>query len=220
MNNVLLDALPHEWNGYIVNTWFQIGVQLTLLWEDEDISDMERMELMIGLLFENEDGTLRDYPKEQEELEACVKWFMNGWYLDNEVKSEKKEMRIMDYDIDQWRIFADFLQIYHIDLSESDMHWWMFQGLLWNMPQEQSSFMQCLSIRQKKPRKGATAEEKKAIELGHKRFDLKTKRKKTKSYTTDEEQKIDTYDAMMAEARKKKSVQEEALSEFAKLQHT
>lgn len=216
MNNILLDDLPREWNGYIVNTWFQIGVQLALVQEDEDISDMERAEFMIRLLFENEDGSIREFPKTQEELEQCVKWFLNGWYLDNAVESEKKDIRMMDYDVDQWRIFADFLQIYHIDLSMSDMHWWMFQGLLWNMPVEQSSFMQCLQIRQKKPRKGATAAEKEAIALGHKRFDLKPKWKKDKAYSTEEEKKIDAYDAMMAKAKQKNAVGQEALEEFKK----
>ena len=216
MNNILLDDLPHEWNGYIVNTWFQIGVQLSLLQEDKDISDMERAEIMIRLLFENADGSIREFPQSMEELEQCIKWFMNGWYLDNVVEPEKKELRMMDYDIDQWRIYADFLQIYHIDLSVSDMHWWMFQGLLWNMPMEQSSFMQCLEIRQKKPRKGATAAEKKAIEMGHKRFDLKPKRKLVKAYTTEEEKKIDAYDEMMAKAKQKKAAGIEALVEFKK----
>ena len=211
MNNILLDDLPNEWNGYIVNTWFQIGVQLFNIMDDADITEMERAELIIILLFGNEDGSIREYPQTYEEVEACVKWFLHGWYHDNDVEHEDNGIRLMDYDVDQWRIYADFLQIYHIDLYISDMHWWMFQGLLWNMPVEQSSFMQCLQIRQKKPRKGASSEEKKAIELGHKRFDLNQKKIKNKSFSSEEQSKIDDYDRMMEEIKRKRLSKNEDL---------
>lgn len=217
MNNVLMDELPREWNGYVINTWFQIGIQITLLQDDDELSEKEKTEMIIYLLFGNDDGSIRDFPMEKEEQETCISWFLNGWYLDNVVNTDNKDIKMMDYDVDQWRIYADFLQIYHIDLAELDMHWWMFQGLLWNMPVENSSFMQCLQIRQKQPHKGATAEEKKAIQLGHKRFDLKQKNKKNNVYTSEEEAKIDDYDKQIEAAKKKKVAENEALNEFERM---
>lgn len=215
MNNVFLDELPTFWNGYQVNTWFQIGIQIQQIQEDEELSQSEQVELIVQLLFGNEDGSVREFPPTSEELLECLNWFFNGWYHDNPVKPDSRK-KLMDFDVDQWRIYADFMQIYHIDLSESDMHWWMFCGLLWNMPSRLSSFMQVLEIRQKKPTRGASIEEKKAVENGHKLYDLKQKVAK-KEYTPEEIKAIDEYDRWMAEQKAKQHINEEALKEFNKL---
>ncbi len=219
MNNVFLDELPTKWNGYEVNTWFQIGIQIQLLQDDTELSTAEKSELMLQLLFCDEDGSIREFPRTNEELQECITWFMSGWHHDNIVKIDNQK-KVMDFDVDQWRIYADFLQIYHIDLNTVDMHWWMFCGLLWNMPREQSSFMQVLEIRQKKPHKNASAEERKAIELGHKIYDLK-KPEVHKEYSTEEKKAIDDYDRWMEEQKKKeqqkKEIESEALKEFNKL---
>lgn len=205
MNNILLDELPTSFNGYEVNTWFQIGIQASLVYADEELDESSRSKILLELLFSEEDGSLREFPREPEEMQELLAWYMNGWYHDNKPDKQDPRKRIMDYDIDQWRIYADFLQIYHIDLNQSDMHWWMFQGLLWNMPREQSSFMQVLEIRQKKPRPKATADEKKAISTGHKIYDLKPLKK---ALTAEEEKEIDAYDEMMKKIRAQKALEE------------
>lgn len=204
MNNVLLDALPTSWNGYEVNTWFQIGIQASLVYADEDLDESSKGNILLELLFSEEDGSMRDYPQDIDELTELLDWFLNGWYHDNKPDKQDPRKRIMDYDIDQWRIYADFLQIYHIDLNQSDMHWWTFQGLLWNMPREQSSFMQVLEIRQKKPRPKATADEKKAISAGHKVYDLKPLKKQ---YTAEEKSEIDAYDEMMRKIKAQQALE-------------
>lgn len=53
-----------------------------------------------------------------------------------------------------------FLQIYGIDLSVADMHWWKFNGLIWNMPRRLSSLMEVIEIRQKKIEKNMSSKEK------------------------------------------------------------
>lgn len=198
MNNILLDPLPTEYEGCRVNTSFRIGIQLCLLQEEVDLSATERYAIIRELLFGEPDGNIRKTP---ENLHECIKWYLTGWEHDNHVPSEEPNKRMMDYDIDQYRIYADFLKIYGIDLNTADMHWWVFQGLLWNMPHEQSSFMQCLEIRGKKPRKNASTEERNAISKAHKRFDLP---ERPKVYTSEEERKIDEFDRMREEAKKNK----------------
>lgn len=205
MNNILLDELPTSFNGYEVNTWFQIGIQASLVYADEELDESSRSKILLELLFSEDDGSLREFPQDPKEMQELLAWYMNGWYHDNKPDKQDPRKRIMDYDIDQWRIYADFLQIYHIDLNQSDMHWWMFQGLLWNMPREQSSFMQVLEIRQKKPRPKATADEKKAISTGHKIYDLKPLKK---ALTAEEEKEIDAYDEMMKKIRAQKALEE------------
>ena len=61
MSNVLYEPLPFVWekNGieYVVNTSFRIGIQLSLLFEDDEVTERERQYYMIVLLFGNDDGS-------------------------------------------------------------------------------------------------------------------------------------------------------------------
>lgn len=202
MFNVLMDELPTEWEGYQVNTWFQIGIQVYQVYEDDGLSDFEKNDLIIQLLFSNEDGTMREVPKE---LNDCILWFLNGWNHDHAVQDDD-HTRKMDFDVDQWRIYADFRNNYGINLNEADLHWWEFMGMLWNMPPERSSFLQVIDIRTKKPRKEDSAEYKKALERAHRVYDLEQKKSSPK-YSKEEEQSIDAYDRMMAEMKRKAIIQ-------------
>ena len=210
MINVMLDPLPSEWNGYEVNTDFRVGMQVYILEYDPDLSKAEKSYLIECLLFEDEQGELRETPQ-VDDLQECIIWFLNGWFHDREEKS-KTTRRLVDYDIDQWRIYADFLQVYHIDLSTIEMHWWMFNGLLWNMPYKMSSFMQVIEIRQKKIDANMSKTEKDAIQNAKRIYDLD--QQVEREYTEEEKAKIDAYDQMMAEMRKQKDEEEEVLKEF------
>ena len=137
---------------------------------------------------------------------------MNGWHHDGHGTSEEKR-RLIDYDIDQWRIYADFRSVYGIDLATEDMHWWKFCGLLWNMPYKQSSFLQVIEIRRKKKEDAKTAAEKKAIQEAQKIYALD---QSEAEYTTEQKEKIDEYDAMMEKVKQKKRTEEEALVMFRK----
>lgn len=200
MNNVLYESLPTEWNGYHINTGFHIGVQIALLMEDESVNERVRMQILLQLLFGDENGEIEKCPTSIDEVQECLDFFMSGWNHDKSSKQENQE-RIMDYNIDQGRIYADFMQIYGIDLQTTEMHWWKFNWLLWNMPRERSSFMQVIEIRTKKPRKGASIDERKAITKGKEVYGLKQKGKK---YSEEEINAIDKYDLMMAELKKNK----------------
>ena len=145
MFNVLMDELPTEWEGYQVNTWFQIGIQVYQVYEDDGLSDFEKNDLIIQLLFSNEDGTMREVPKE---LNDCILWFLNGWNHDHAVQDDD-HTRKMDFDVDQWRIYADFRNNYGINLNEADLHWWEFMGMLWNMPRRDRHFCRSLTFGQR-----------------------------------------------------------------------
>ena len=199
MSNVLYEELPTIWNGYKVNTWFQIGVQLVLLIEDETIDKRIKPQIMISLLFGNEDGSIRETPETDEEIRSCVEWFLNGWNYDKTADQESNE-KIMDFYVDQGRIYADFRQIYHINLNSAQMHWWEFCWLLWNMPRELSSFMQVLEIRTKKPGRKASAEERRQIQKGKQIYGLGEPRRE-KTYSGSEIAKIDSYDERMRKIR-------------------
>lgn len=206
MNNVLIDDLPEEWHGYKVNTDFTIGIQMLQVKYDRDLTDYEKSDVFVWLMFADEDENgkeyLRDHPQGVE-LSKCVEWFLSGWFHDNPSEDGDKA-RVVDYDVDQWRIYADFRQIYGIDLAAGQsMHWWMFCGLLWNMPYKLSSFLQVVGKRQEKPTKGSTPEYREALKKAQKMYALDQLVQK-KEYTKEETERIDDYDRMMAEIHGRK----------------
>ena len=178
---------------------------------DKEMNEYEKTTSILYLMFSDEYGELRDHPQHHE-LNECISWYLNGWYHDN-TGSSKNTKRFIDYDVDQWRIYADFLQIYGIDLSVADMHWWKFNGLIWNMPRRLSSLMEVIEIRQKKIEKNMSSKEKDAIRNAQNKYALE---QPEKEYTSEEKEKIDDYDRMMEEIRKQKETEQEALKQFKK----
>lgn len=55
MFNVLLDRLPKEYEGFPIDTDFDIGIQIIQVLEDEQLSQQERMGTALSLLFITED---------------------------------------------------------------------------------------------------------------------------------------------------------------------
>lgn len=200
-NNVLYDELPTEWNGYELNTGFQIGIQVYLLYEDKTMSSYEKSVNLAWLLFgyedENGEEAYRRIPPE-EEFDECLEWFLNGWYLDNPI-DQKNKAKYMDYYTDQWRIYADFRQIYCINLNEADLHWWEFNGLLWNMPQEQSSFLKAISERMIEITKDMTSQAKEYYKGRKKVLALD---QPPVEHTEKEKQSIDDFDRFLKKANK------------------
>lgn len=190
--NVLLEALPEEWNGYIINTDFRVGIRISLALEDPDLFEEERWEIIVLLLFQSEDGSVRPHPQDTGEFEELLAWFLSGWNMDGKPK-ERSKQKLVDYNVDQWRIFADFRQVYGIDLSKEKMHFWAFCGLLWSLPSRQSSFLQVIEIRRKKPGPKASAEEKAAIEEAHRIYGL-DQQEEEKKLTPEDAAKIEAFD--------------------------
>ena len=221
-NNILYEALPEEWNGYQLNTWFQVGIQIYLVHEDNTLADFEKSQIIIDLLFgdvvEDKNGEekeiVRDYPQDSTEFNECIEWFLNGWSHDNSPK-QKQKRKLMDYYKDQYRIYADFRQIYRINLNEADLHWWEFCGLLWNMPVKKSSFMCVIGYRVKKVNKNMSKEEKEATLEAQEIYSLEQPKQK-KEYTKEEESKIDDYDRMMEDIAKKQAERKMIAEKFAK----
>lgn len=196
MNNVLYEPLPEEWNGYHINYWFQVGIQIYIVSEDPGLMDIERSEIIRNLLFPDE-------APPHNELQECIRWFLNGWCHDRSPQ-EKEKRRLIDFNVDQWRIYADFRQIYGINLNEADLHWWEFMGMLWNMPPRQSSFLQVIDIRQKKITSKMNKEEKEAVRKAQYIYGLEnTGCTHKREYTDEEKQKIDDVDAIRARMKHK-----------------
>lgn len=216
MINPLYNKLPNKADfapQYTINTDFRIGIQVAQALSDDNLTDTDRAGVLLALMFSNEDGTMRQFPEDEETLISLVDWLINGWDNDTNYKKERnipipesqhtennaKQKRYVDYDVDSWRIYADFLSVYKIDLNSiSGMHYWAFCALLWNMPYKQSSFLSVVDIRKKKITKTTCAEEKEAIKEAQKNYALEP----VMNYSEEEKNKIDDFNNFMKNAKR------------------
>lgn len=153
MFNIMLDELPTAWEGFPVDPDFRIGVQICQIFEDKELLDAEKFNAAADLLFT---GVMPDI---QEQAEA-IQWFLSEWNHDN-IPKDKNSVRVMDYDIDQWRIYSAFQHQYGIDLHTADMHYWQFMGLLTTL--RECDFTRVIEIRSKKITGKMPKEEKAAV---------------------------------------------------------
>jgi hypothetical protein len=159
MINILLDPLPEYWESptgkiYELETDFRIGIQLCLIQEDTELTQLEKMSTIQQLLFVN------DVPTNPNELNECVNFFMQGWWHDKN-SSKKENKRLMDFDVDQWRIYSAFRSQYGINLNTAELHWWEFMGLLSSL--EECSYTRVIGIRRKDFKPNMDKEERKAL---------------------------------------------------------
>ena len=168
MWNVLLDPLPTEWNGYPIDSDFQIGIQISQCLHDESLTETEQFLIAADLLFPSEEN----HPG-IEEAAAGLKWFLSEFLHDNNT-DKKDDVRIMDFDIDQWRIYAAFQNQYHIDLNTAQMHWFVFMGLLTNL--NECSFTHVINIRQKEITTKMSVEEKQHLRKSKKIFAIRAQK--------------------------------------------
>lgn len=208
-DSVLLDPLPVEWksvNGtvYPLDTDFRIGIQICLIQEDPELTEREKNLKIQEMLF------IDCMPVDAKEIEQCVNFFINGWYQDKQ--SEKKEnKRLMDFNVDQWRIYSAFLAQYQIDLHEIEyMHFWKFMGLLSTL--QECSYTRVIDIRQRKIKPKMDAEDKKILKEAKEIYELPELRSL-------EEREIDAgiYDFLggaMSEAEKKRVAEFEKYAEM------
>ena len=187
MWNVLLDPLPEEWHGYPIDSDFQTGIQISQCLVDEDLSEAERFYTAVDMLFPDPGNR----PGNAEAADA-LEWFLNEFHHDNNF-GEKRDVPVMDFDIDQWRIYAAFLSQYHIDLNTVKLHWFVFMGLLANL--EECVFTNVMGIRQKKITAKMSSEEKKAIKQAKKIFAIKPPKEERLSIA--EQEAVDAFLELM-----------------------
>ena len=194
MFNVLLDPLPYEWNGYKADMDFQTGIQISQCLTDEELTNAERVTTALFLMFPDE------RPVDAKEIQEALAWYMNGWNHDNVSSGKKKEETVlMDFDIDQWRIYAAFRKQYGIDLNRQKLHFWVYMGLLSNL--EECSFTRVVSIREKKIDSKMSREEKNALSKAKKMYAIKKEIVETEEERVEREAAIDVFNKLRAKSR-------------------
>lgn len=164
MYNILLDPLPKDWNGYPIDTDYQTGIMISQCLADESLSDVEKFYIAAWLLFPT------DSKPDNEGIGKAINWYMTDFLHDNYPEKKRNDV-VMDWDIDQWRIYAAFWAQYHIDLNRTRMHWFQFMGLLTNL--EECAFTRVMDIRQKEITGKMSPEEKKLYRDAKKIYEIK-----------------------------------------------
>ena len=131
--NILIDRLPTEVEGLELNTDFRTSILFELLMQDKDISNEDKVALSINLYFNRQ-------PKSTKEIEKMTKaiiWFYSCGNKKKElknneeeiVKKERKRKQIYSFEQDDFLIYSAFMEQYHIDLNEANLHWWKFKAM-------------------------------------------------------------------------------------------
>ena len=108
---------------YKINIDFRIAIECNRIAEDETIGDFERALAIIYTLF-GEEG-LNHQEDYENLLELAKKYLCCGKELE-----DTNEEPDMDYIQDMDYIEASFMSDYHIELANTEMHWWKFNNLM------------------------------------------------------------------------------------------
>lgn len=140
-DNPIVSGYP----GYIISgnqrkkcdTHFRVWLQIARLFDDVELSEIEKAMYAIELSGIDHGDTLADLKGIQLFL-ACGL----------EIRDDKPTARAFDYDLDAARIIASFQAEYGIDLTarETCLHWWRFNDLLRGLS-ESSVLMKAIEIR-------------------------------------------------------------------------
>lgn len=107
---------------YDINTDYRVALKCQSVAEDETIYDEERALAIIYLLFGDKGLKSED---RYELLEKAKNYLSCGKEL-----KQSNEKPDMDYEEDWDYVEASFMSDFHIDLSETNMHWWKFNKLM------------------------------------------------------------------------------------------
>lgn len=139
-------VLPNNYNGYLIQTDYRIGIKITLILEDSEIEEDERALQALTLLY----GL--GIPEDPEVAVAGLVWFLRGGKSEDEIAdlddvdeavsdllSKDEELfdeaelkgldKAYDFDLDSDLIYACFNAQYGIDLGQTEMHWFKFISL-------------------------------------------------------------------------------------------
>lgn len=122
MNRFTLTSteLPHEWNGYELNTDFHQIINIIKMMNDVELSAEEKPFILRKMLFVDKMPPVNAAFNAFEWFESCGA---------DKPQGEPHGVKDFDFEQDAREIYASFRQVYGIDLMQP-MHWWLFSALL------------------------------------------------------------------------------------------
>lgn len=129
--NILIDLLPSsvEIDGteYDINTDFRISVLFSLLMEDDELTEEQKVLQALSLYYPV-------IPTDIGKAIEQIKWFYSCGKSDKPIGSKKRKAnskKVFDFEADSNYIYSAFMSQYRIDLQDiRQLHWWKFKALL------------------------------------------------------------------------------------------
>ena len=129
--NILIDLLPSsvkiDGTEYEINSDFRTSVLFSLLMEDDNLSEEEKVLQALNLYYPV-------VPDNSEKAIEKIKWFYSCGKLDNPIGNKKaraSSKKVFDFEVDANYIYSAFMSQYRIDLQDiEELHWWKFKALL------------------------------------------------------------------------------------------
>lgn len=142
--SILLDALPSDFKGYLLRTDYRIGIQISQIMQDIELSTEDKLYSSYDLLYGE------GVPEDADLAYEGLVWFLHCGVVskeeftdiepeegtDNTSKEETEQSdssgvdSSFDYDFDAQRIYSAFRRAYSIDLKREKLHWFEFVSLL------------------------------------------------------------------------------------------
>lgn len=140
--NLLTDPLPDsvEISGidYLINPDHRTIIRILLILEDTTFYDEERRQMALFLFY-------KVVPNDETAAFEVMMEFIRCYK--NEEKAKEAEKIAFDFAIDSSLIFSAFFQIYGIDLTSIELHWFKFMALFADLNDGTPALVNLMQIR-------------------------------------------------------------------------
>ena len=125
------ETVPVGGRIYPIKTDFRTGIQFEQMIQNGEIEPKQLTRMVLDLWFPWEQPEPQDIG---EAMKVIANFYLCGLQKENIEDAEKTENvgnteRCYDFLHDAEYIFAAFWQQYGVDLTKSEMHWWVFRAL-------------------------------------------------------------------------------------------
>lgn len=141
--NILIDDLPTDYNGYLINYTFKSGILISECLNDKNFKDeREKVYTALRILFG------RGIPPIDTALDG-LKWFLSGGMAIKNKDDNKNSKNIFSFSQDRNMIFSAFMMKYNINLNKSNMHFFEFLSLFNDL--DKTAFKRVVDLRTMSP---------------------------------------------------------------------
>lgn len=186
--NVLTDKFPTktiiDGKEYNLNTDFRTCLNIILAFEDEELLEWDKVDIMLENLY-----GVENIPENIDEAIKKAVLFLDCGETDEQQKVGKISSRLYSFSKDAKYIYSAIKQTHNIDLENIEyLHWWKFVYLFLDLDKD-CFFCKMLDLRNKKAKHKLNKDEKKMyIEL-YDILELNNKRE----FTEEEQKEIDEF---------------------------
>lgn len=171
--NMLVDSVPDSLkiNGteYKINTDFRVWIKFEMLLSD-DSDEADRVLYDIKkMIFKNKIPPTRF----DEETTDQILWFYRCGKEPQ--KSSEKSKDIFSYEYDDGYICSAYMEQYHIDLNDINLHWWKFHAYMLSLSDD-TEFVKIMGYRAIEINSKMSSEQRNFYQKMKKHFQLPVKK--------------------------------------------